>query len=290
MSSKLFTKASSFIRQLLHLPPSLVQVHLSGRQLTVREGAIRKKADYDDAWFLACANRAQTIFDIGANVGYNALLALTTGRVEHIVLVEANPEALSRAAENLIRNRLSTGTHFIPAFAGDKDAAEVAFWTIGTGAAGSQYRSHARSASRRGQVTLVPTVTIDTLCSRLGLMPDLIKVDVEGAERSVLNGSRNCVALAKTRLLVEMHSNPDMPMAENAAGVLNWCKETGYRAWYLAEAVPFERVEQIAHRGRCHLLLQPSYWPYPEWLVGIKQSAELATVKSTPPHTALQGS
>ncbi|MDQ3819688.1 MAG: FkbM family methyltransferase, partial [Acidobacteriota bacterium] len=151
----------------------------------------------------------------------------------------------------------------------------VKFWTVGTGAAGSLYKSHARSAAKSNSFMEVPTVTIDSLCDLYGIIPDLVKIDVEGAEQQVLHGSRKCALQAKSRFLVEMHSNPDIPMAKNAAGVLEWCRAVGYLAWYLKEATCCENPQQVEHRGRCHLLLQPSGWEYPVWLRGIKQSADL---------------
>jgi hypothetical protein len=113
------------------------------------------------------------------------------------------------------------------------------------------------------------------LCDYYGVIPDLVKIDVEGAEHSVLIGSTGCARQEKTRFLVEMHANPDVTMEKNTANILDWCGAVNYRAWYLAQEAPLDDPIQINHRGRCHLLLQPAKWEYPDWLVGIKQSAAL---------------
>lgn len=47
-------------------------------------------------------------------------------------------------------------------------------------------------------------------------------------------------------------------------------------AWYCANKEELTDPEQIAHRGRCHLLLQPGAWEYPDWLRNISQSAPLS--------------
>jgi FkbM family methyltransferase len=253
----------------------LVRSTLLGQELTVQIDTVLKQPDYDLAWMFACAQHAHIVFDIGANVGYTALIALLSQNVKEIVLVEANPEALCVAADNLIRNRLSTKCRFVPAFAGEAENSTVRFWTVGTGAAGSINRSHAKSAAKANSFIDVPTVTIDALCEKLNLVPDFVKLDVEGAEYAVLKGSKRCAVKGRTRYLVEMHSNPEMTMAKNATDVLDWSLSVGYRAWYLSEATHLENAAQIQHRGRCHLLLQPSAWPYPDWLVGIKQGAAL---------------
>jgi FkbM family methyltransferase len=259
----------------LGLPRPWVATRMLGQDIVLRDGTIPGETDYDDAWFHACAQHATTVFDVGANVGHSALMALLCPNVEQIVLVEANWEALAVASENLIRNQLSPRARFVCAFASQSADASVDFWTVGTGAAGSMYSSHATSAARTGSVRKVSTITLDGLSSRFGAVPDLVKIDVEGAEHDVLLGSRQLAAKHATRFIVEMHSMTELTMARNATQVLAWSREAGYAAWYMSAGTLLEQAETIQHRGRCHLLLQPSDWPYPEWLAAIPQSAKL---------------
>src|SRR5205809_7552038 len=87
-------RVENVIRQILRLPPTLVQADLLDRPLLVRDGTIRSTVDYDDAWFFACARHAEVIFDVGANVGFTALLALLAQNAKLLLLVDAYPEAL----------------------------------------------------------------------------------------------------------------------------------------------------------------------------------------------------
>lgn len=263
---------------LLRLRSRLVRVELLGHSLLVMVGTIREKTDYDDAWFLACAAHAEVIFDVGANRGDMALLALLCPDVRDVVLIEPNADALVIAAENIVRNRLSAGVRFVCAFASDSGGSTARLWTVGAGAAGSMYSTHAKTAGRAGKSIDVPTVTLDELASAYCSLPDFIKIDVEGAEGLVLSGAKRCAANHRTRFLVEMHSNPELSMTANAATVLRWCNELGYSAWYLARGSRLDTPDEIKNRGRCHLLLQPADWPYPLWLVGIPQSAGLSEV------------
>ena len=265
------------MRRKLGFPSPRVHGRILDREFIVREGTVPSQLDYDYAWVLACALEAEVFFDVGANVGYDSLLALLSPTIKRVVLIEANPEALSVAAENLIHNQLVSRAHFVPAFAGAVDNTKVKFWTVGTGAAGSIHQSHAVTAARANSFIEVPTITIDTVCADFCLTPQLIKIDVEGAEYDVLQGSKACAEKGQTRYLVEMHSNPQMTMIANTENVMSWCRELGYQAWYLAEGERLDSPAQTQHRGRCHLLLQPAEWPYPECLVGIKQSAALET-------------
>lgn len=278
MPKRLFERVESRFRARLGLPPKWVQESILGNQVVVRDGTLGTAPDYDDAWLLACARRATTMFDVGANVGKSAVIALVCAKIPKVVLVEPNIEALTVAAENLIRNRLSPRACFVPAFASDESDKTVSLFTIGTGAAGSMFEGHAVSASRAGSVQQVSTVTLDQLAATYDLIPDLVKIDVEGAEAAVLAGSKAVASVLETRFLVEMHSFPELPMRRNAELVLEWASSVGYSVWYPANECAVTSAEPICHRGRCHLLLQPRGWEYPAWLRGIAQSAPLAAV------------
>ena len=271
----LLRRIESSVRSRLGLPFPWVQSRLLGRQLTLREGTIRDDIDYDDAWFHACARHAEVVFDVGANVGQSALIAMLNPAVRQVVLVEANWAALSVAAENLIRNDLAERARFVCAFADEAANRTVQFWTVGTGAAGSMFEGHAATAASAGSSRQVPTTTLDDIGTLYGVVPDLVKIDVEGAEAKVLAGHKIGAVKNRTRYLVEMHSMRELTMADNATRVLDWCASVGHSAWYLSEGTKLTSPSTIAHRGRCHLLLQPAAWPYPEWLAKIPQSAPL---------------
>lgn len=268
----------NFLRSILGRPPRLVSANVLGQAVVVREGSIRPEPDYDDAWLVACALRSSVVFDVGTNTGQAALeMLIANPAITEMVLIEPNVDALVVAAENLIRNAKALRTRFVAAFASATEGDPIEFWTIGTGSAGSRFRSHARSAAKAGLSRKVPLVTLDRLCESLRVVPDLVKIDVEGAEHEVLLGSAEIARKGQSRMLVEMHALAELPMHENAARVLDWCRSIDYRAWYLKEHAVLEAPEQIAHRGRCHLLLQPSSMTYPEWLTSLPQSAPVTT-------------
>lgn len=248
------------------------RVGFLGRQVDVIAGAVGK-ADYDDAWLVALSRDATVVFDVGCNMGQSSLLLLVPGAVRDAVLVDPNPLALSIAAENLIRNGLEARTRFVCAFMSDADGDEVEFFTVGAGAAGSMYKGHAKTAAALRRSTRVPTISLDALIARTGLVPDLVKIDVEGAESKVLAGATQLASRQKARFFVEVHSPPELPMRENAQRLLTWCRENRYRPWYLKEKLLLESVDLVAHRGRCHWLLLPHEESLPEYLRGIEQGA-----------------
>lgn len=241
---------------------------------TVR-GTIRDKTDYDDAWFLALAQNSRVIFDIGCNSGYTALLAFISDSSKDMLLVDANPTAMAMAVRNLALNKMINNARTFIGFVSDKPDEKVAFFTVGSGAAGSMFRTHAKTAGRANASISVNTTTIDILMKQYNLIPDFVKIDVEGAESFVVNGSIELAFKRKTRFLVEMHSSPEMSMTENAERILRWCKDTGFAAWYMKSREILQTEQQIAHRGKCHLLLQPDDWSYPDFLAQINQGDPL---------------
>jgi SAM-dependent methyltransferase len=108
----------SSLRSRLGLRPRLVRRSILGREVLVLDGSVREKADYDDAWCLACAAHSRIVFDVGSNVGQAALPMLLTGVPELVVLIDANPQALAYAAENIFRNGLWRHSQFVCAFVG----------------------------------------------------------------------------------------------------------------------------------------------------------------------------
>ena len=75
---------------------------------------------------------------------------------------------------------------------------------------------------------LVPTVSLDALIQNGTLpMPDLIKMDVEGAEASVLEGAKTLLRQRTAVLLIALHG--DLPMR----ACLTLLHEAGYEAFTL---------------------------------------------------------
>lgn len=255
---------------------SLVKAELMQHRLTVVKGTIASE-DYDDAWLYLIARNSTTMFDIGANIGSTALLASVAG-IKKIVLVDPNPEALACAAKNMILNSMSDACHFVNAFVSANPGEKVKFYSIGYGAAGSMYASHAQTASTLDSYYMVNTTTVDELSKKLGMVPDFVKIDVEGAESLVLQGASELSRKSQIRFLVEMHATREVSMEENATTVINWCKEVGYQPWYLKQEKVLTDPFQIAERGKCHLLLQPSGWIYPGFLTGIKEGTLLSSL------------
>jgi FkbM family methyltransferase len=236
-----------------------------GRTVATRHGTIHDRPDYDYGWAFALIHGSTTFFDVGCNVGLETLLACLDRPTRPVLAIDANPRALAIAAENLFLNGFAQRVRFALGFVGNADSGVADFYALGAGAAASDRPRRGATAHR------VPKVTLDRLAEEVGLAPDLIKVDVEGAEAEVLAGAREITRRHRPQFLVEMHAVPDRSMGANGDLVLGWCREQDYDAYYLARHQLVTDPGPFAARGRCHLLLQPCGTPYPEGLAEIAQ-------------------
>ena len=253
----------------------LVEMELCGVPLKVIKRSLRQKIDQDDAWWFYLAKHHSVIYDIGCNVGYTATLALIQNPNKKIVLVDPNPKALQKAAFNLIENGLGSQACFIAAFVGNTIDETIKFYTIGSKAAGSMHASHAKTAAAKNSFIEVKTVTLDYLYSFYDIKPDLVKIDVEGAETMVMESAKKIAKDTKCSFFIEMHKVENLGMEKAGQYMLEWSSEIDYSVWYPKTGELLTSAETIKNRGKCHLLLLPKEKSYPEYLKGIKQNAPL---------------
>ena len=252
------------------VPKKWVSGKIMEKEYRVTSNTIRIKPDKDDAWLFALSRNCKIVFDIGSNIGQAAMMMLYHSGIRKLVLVDPNPTALALAAENMIHNNHSLRVNFVNAFISDKCDESVDFYTQDSGAAGSRYKGFAKTAAQMNSHYLVQTLTIDYLVSQFQMVPDLVKIDVEGAEREVLGGSTELAAKGNTVFFVEIHSGPELSITDNTSGIINWSQKNNYTAWYLRDKSPLT-VESIRDRGRYHALLIPKAAPFPAVLHGINE-------------------
>jgi len=244
---------------------------LMGKPLVVTKGTCRTKMDMDDAWMFALMKNHKTIYDIGANSGFTGLLGGLSGVNKTMVLIDPNASALTMCASNLIKNNLSTNKMFITSFVGEKSGDKIKFYTVGAAPAGSMFKDHITSASAIDSYILVDTLTVDDIIKQTNIVPDFVKIDVEGAESYVMNGAGDLAAKQQTKFFIEMHKTESISMKENTQLMLDWAKKYNYSVYYLPTHSLVEDSDLFSGRGKCHILLIPANQSYPEYLRSIKQ-------------------
>jgi FkbM family methyltransferase len=76
--------------------------------------------------------------------------------------------------------------------------------------------------------TEIEITTIDKESAQFGYVPSLIKIDVEGAEWSVLRGAVNTLRSAKPVLLLSLHPTALAQQSVKLEEILGWLTEQAY--------------------------------------------------------------
>jgi FkbM family methyltransferase len=150
----------------------------------------------------------QTVYDVGANIGFFTILcSRLVGPQGKVYAFEPIPENLVTLRHNIALNKLTNVVVVEQALSASTGTAEMfvspwsAFHSLDVAGA-SKRENHGPDG---GQIT-VATVTLDEFLQRDGVSaPDLVKLDVEGAELLVVEGMRETLRTVQPLLLVEVH-------------------------------------------------------------------------------------
>jgi FkbM family methyltransferase len=167
------------------------------------------------------------VLDLGANVGFFTLTAAAlTGAGGHVIAYEPLPRNVAALRANIAVNRLSY-VEVVEAAVSDRDG--EAILNINES---DQEASLVHAATKRR--VIVRTVTVDAEMRRLGLTPDLIKIDVEGAEEDAVRGMLVTLRRARPVIVCEMHV--DIPRLDGPVPSL--LRDAGYElSWFEGASV-----------------------------------------------------
>jgi len=158
------------------------------------------ETDFPDA-FVREVKAAHCLWDIGANWGFYCLLASRHRPAgARIFAFEAHPRT-ARQLRAQVRVNAISGAQVLHAAIGDREGT-IEF----TDSGGSQVQKLAALAEPGSRTIRVPMWTIDAACARLGATPDLVKIDVEGAEVGVVRGGLETLRRHHPTLLIEVHA------------------------------------------------------------------------------------
>lgn len=177
--------------------------------------------------FCRLSDRNRDVVDVGANVGFFAVLAanVTRGRV---LAIEPTERALSMLKMNLEHNGVSDRVSVFEGAASDKAGEAPLNYLSGKEEYSSVGPLAHPSATGGASRVYVPTDTVDHLAHRYSIEPGLIKIDVEGFEYSVLSGALEILSNFRPVVLCEF--SPRLLNANNVdqADVLGIFREREY--------------------------------------------------------------
>lgn len=249
-----------------YVPRKVEKNKIFDKEVFALRGSLYNYIDLDTIWMNEISKRSRLIFDVGVNTGQSTLMMLLNENVEKMVLVEPNHIPLSIAHENLMKNNLIHKTVSYCAFASDKNGEQIKFWSFYGDTAGSFSPNQAGTAKFSNSYQFVPTATLEYISDYFKIIPDFIKIDIEGAELMALNGCINLAKNNKITFLVEMHIFPTFTKQEGIDGIIKWCETVGYTPYYTKTKSVLNLDTTIEEKLRYHLLLIPKNTAFPEYL------------------------
>lgn len=184
--------------------------------------------------FLDNIKRGDVVWDVGANVGLYAIFASHFAGTDGTVCAfEPEPTTLDRLKDNCVLN--AAGNILTVATALSDESGEAVIYSSATHPGGATLRQ----TEDMNQGTRIKLDTAERLVSSGAVPPpNILKVDVEGAEYGVLAGMRSLLASERCRfVLLEVHPNKLVSFGHSAEQVRAVLEEAGFT------------VRGEAHRG-----------------------------------------
>jgi len=151
----------------------------------------------------------KVFFDIGANIGQVCLVGSDwVGSGGKVVAFEPSAPNVQMLKYHIRWNRSHNVT--IESMCVGATDGEVEFSLLNDGLDSSNSMTFCRKSNvpelhKRSRNIVVPITTIDAYCRRTGLLPDVMKIDVEGAEYDVLMGAKEVLKNKKPTLIMGVH-------------------------------------------------------------------------------------
>jgi len=175
------------------------------------------------------------LYDVGAHLGSISLgAARLVGESGRVVAFDGDPENVERLRKNTSRNRMEKRLQVVHAAIWSSIARPDIGFRRGriTRSEGGVEIDGIRPVLGDGEITTVPTITLDGFVAAGGPLPHLIKIDVEGGEYEVLRGGGELLRNHRPLLIVEVHH----PRA--AEQIAAWLKDCNYTLHWKIEDYP----------------------------------------------------
>lgn len=181
--------------------------------------------------FISHCREKMVFFDIGAHFGIFSFAALHFGGKDaQAVAVDPSPAATRILGIQANLNEVGARLHIVRACAGDNLGSKS---MVTTGASGLCYFVPPMSHHGAREITKSDSITLDSLAQTYSLGPTHIKIDVEGAEASVLKGGQNILTKFGPVLFLELHNQMMIEQGSNPAEVLMMLQDLHYQLFRL---------------------------------------------------------
>lgn len=186
-------------------------------------------------YLLQTLTEGQTVLDIGANIGYFTILfARKVGSSGAILAFEPGPLSFALLQTNIRINGLDHVRAFNVA-AGNRNGT-TDLYICRTGESDNRVEGTLTDDSDRDRIA-VPSIVIDKFLANLGVhRVDYVKIDVQGAERAVLEGMQRTIeANPRMQIVAEYAPGGIRTAGGEPSEFLDYIRRFGFRIMDLPE-------------------------------------------------------
>jgi FkbM family methyltransferase len=169
------------------------------------------------------------VVDVGAHVGSYTLLTARKIRSGWILAVEPELRNYKLLTLNIALNHLRNVISIRSALSFFEGSTKLYLSTVS--------REHSTVPVKGRDTIEVPVTTLDKLIKRIGHDVDLIKIDVEGAEREVLQGAENTLRQPRLNIVLAAYHTPTQ--AEELENFLKIRSFTHVKRYYIDDTYAY---------------------------------------------------
>ncbi len=193
------------------------------------------------------------VFDIGGHIGLTALpLATNVQAGSRVYVFEPGNSNLYYLKKHISVNNIDNVT-IVESLVGDAVKSEVSFFQ-NEDVSGAHSIANIRKEFTE---TTVDMVSIDSFCEKIGAIPDLIKIDVEGAEFMVLSGGRRILECHAPVVFLSVHPRQLSSLGINCDELSQLIRKLGYDVWDVGRRK--KKIETLDF-GEYHLEKSSKRW------------------------------
>jgi FkbM family methyltransferase len=208
-----------------------------------------------------------TFIDAGANLGlYTAIAAKLVGNRGRVFAFEPSHREVQRARKTVLRNGLKNVEVYRAALGQEDGIASLTVCEAAYGAFNSVGRvTHRWAAGHDSHVEQVACRALDSFVAEKGLAKvDVVKIDVEGAEESVLRGGKRLFSSPDSPTVIcELSDWTAAGLGSSAATVWDLLSSYGYHLYSIDGSDDGYRLRPCGRRARIEyedvVALKPSH-------------------------------
>lgn len=175
---------------------------------------------------LDISDNTKIVFDIGAHIGLCTLpLTHLTNRVFSF---EASPTNLRYLNNHININNCSNVT-IVPYLVGKKNSEIIDFYDTGDG---SGIPSIVNLKFKKKNIVInhikVKQINLDNFVKENFIIPDVIKIDVEGSEFNVLDGAKLILKSYRPKIIISLHPEHLKLLNRNVSEIYDYCEQYSY--------------------------------------------------------------